>query len=350
MPPLTAMTPIRWEENRLLILNQKKLPGIIEWISISNAKEMGNAIREMNVRGAPLLGIAAAYSLALESQNFKISNPGFLLSHLENSAKMLLETRPTAVNLSVSISRILKKAREALQQGKLVASVLREEAKRIHKEDEAACLRMGQLGSDLLPLSGSVLTHCNTGALATGGEGTAYAIIKQGYRRGKVSHVYVCESRPYLQGARLTAFELQQDQIPFTLITDSMAAYFFFQRKIQAVVVGADRIASNGDVVNKIGTYGLAVLAKEHQVPFYVAASTSTLDENFTTGEDIPIEQRSPQEVTQLMGVSIAPQGIQAAHPAFDCTPSGFIQAIITEAGVAVSPYQTSLQRLMRES
>lgn len=345
MARLNPFTPLLLEENRFLLLNQQKLPHTIEWIPISNARQAGNAIREMNVRGAPLIAITAAYGLALEAKYSKISDPLLLIPHLENAAKILLETRPTAVNLSVAVSRMLKKARETVQQGKPLVSELWEEALRIHEEDRQACLHIGRLGAGILP-SGAVLTHCNTGALATGGEGTAYAVIKEGYRQGKISRVYVCESRPYLQGARLTAFELQQDQIPFTLITDSMAGHFFFQRKIATVVVGADRIASNGDVVNKIGTYGLAVLAKEHRIPFYVAASTSTLDENFDTGEKIPIEERSAREVTELLGISIAPEGTQAAHPAFDLTPSRLIQAIITETGVAAPPTPISLRNL----
>ncbi len=316
------------------------------WIVVHDAIEMTDCIKNMSLRGAPLLGIAAGYGLALEAQK-KGKTGSALLSHLEDSGKMLGKARPTAVNLAWAIQRMLERARKDSHLGKALGDILREEALSLHEEDRQACSAIGQWGAQVLP-QGNVLTHCNTGALATGGDGTAYSVLKEGFRQGKVTRVFACEARPFLQGARLTAFELKQDKIPFTLITDSMAGYFMWQGKIQAVVVGADRVARNGDVANKIGTYALAVLAHENKIPFFVAAPTSTLDPSLETGQGIPIEERDKKEVVEIMGVSIAPEGIEVAHPAFDISPARYVNAIITEKGIALPPFSESLSKLMQ--
>lgn len=318
------MEPIRFRGDHILVLDQRKLPLESVWISVESAEEMARLIQEMALRGAPLIGIAAAYALALEGGKHG-------LTRLEEMGEKLRSARPTAVNLSWAVSRMLKHARES-------PATLAEEALRIHEEDRRACARIGELGAALLT-PGPLLTHCNTGSLATGGEGTAYAILKEGFRRGKVPHVYVCESRPYLQGARLTAYELREDGIPFALITDSTAGYLMASGKVASVAVGADRVAANGDVANKIGTYALAVLARENGIPFLVAAPTSSLDPLLPTGQSIPIEERNPDEVLQFMGIPIAPAGTRALHPAFDVTPSRYVKAIITENGVLSPPY-----------
>lgn len=337
------MEALQWKDDCILVLDQRALPARVDWVKIRNAREMADAIRGMVLRGAPLIGIAAAYALALEAKN------GSSLSGFKEAAALLLATRPTAVNLTWAISRMMQQAEKTSKDGGLPDLALLEEAKKIHEEDRRACAEIAKHGAALLPPGSIVLTHCNTGALATGGDGTAYAIIKAGHREKKIQHVFACESRPYLQGARLTALELKEDGIPFTLITDSMAGHFMAKRKISAVIVGADRIAANGDIANKIGTYSLAVLAKENKIPFIVAAPTSTIDETLATGEEIPLEERSPQEVTHVLGVPVAPPGTPAAHPAFDITPAGYIQAIVTENGVASPPNRKTLQKLKRE-
>jgi methylthioribose-1-phosphate isomerase len=321
------MKPILWEGKTVRILDQRKLPHSTEWVVVKNAMEMADAIQKMVLRGAPLIGIAAAYGLALEANNTQN------LESLEKTAAVLQNARPTAVNLSWAITRVLEKARQAAFEKKPIRDTVLKEAFTIHEEDRQTCFAIAKNGVPLLP-EGSALTYCNTGALATGGIGTAYGILKEGYKAGKISHVFVCESRPFLQGARLTAYELKEDKIPFTLITDATAGYLMRQKKIQVVVVGADRIAENGDTANKIGTYTLAVLAKENSIPFFVAAPTSSFDFSIPTGESIPIEERDPKEVVNIMGVSIAPQETHAVHWAFDITPACYISAIITEKEV----------------
>lgn len=317
------MKAIEWRKDSLQLLDQRELPGKTVWLTVRTADEMADLIKKMAVRGAPLIGICAAYALALEAR----INAG--LNHLKEKAETLKKTRPTAVNLMRAIDRMLKAAERAND----LSQALQTEAEKIHDEDRAACARIGKYGAELLN-RGPVLTHCNTGGLATGGDGTAYAILKEGCRQGKITEVFACEARPFLQGARLTAFELKEDKIPFRLITDSMAGHFLSTGGMQAVIVGADRIAANGDVANKIGTYALAVLAKENNIPFYAAAPASTFDPSLSTGGEIPIEERNEKEVLFLGGVRIAPEGVKASNPAFDVTPARYIKGIITENGI----------------
>ncbi len=330
---------------RVRFLDQTLLPAEERWIETDDYNVVAEAIRGLRVRGAPLIGIAAAYGLALAAQRDDASDP----SSLHRAAEVLLATRPTAVNLAWAIRRML-----ATAQGARDASARREalvaEAIRIHEEDIAANRRIGEAGAALLPARCAVLTHCNAGSLATGGYGTALGVIRSAYAQGKLTRVYHTETRPLLQGARLTAWELQREGIPATLIPDSAAGIIIRRGLVQAVVVGADRIAANGDVANKIGTYPIALLAREHGIPFYVAAPTSTLDPSTANGDLIPIEERSPEEVTSMCGLRVAPPSVQAANPAFDVTPAGLISAIITEKGVARPPFEVTLPDVVSES
>jgi methylthioribose-1-phosphate isomerase len=330
---VNLVNPLEWKEDRVLILDQRKLPSQIQWVSAANAEEMAEAIKLMVLRGAPLIGIAAAYALALEAR-YPFLNSEKGLEYLREKGGILVQARPTAVNLKWAVSRMIRKAQEAYQKKEEIKDLLILEAKAIHDEDKILCSRIARSGVSIIP-EGVVLTHCNTGSLATGGDGTAYGILKEGFKQKKITHVFACEARPFLQGSRLTAFELKEDKIPFTLITDSMAGHFLSRGKIQSVLVGADRIAANGDTANKIGTYSLAVLAFENKVPFYVAAPTSSLDQSIFSGWDIPIEERDPLEVLEIQGVRIAPEGVKAANPVFDITPARYIKGIITEKGVA---------------
>lgn len=303
---------------------------------------VAEAIRRLQVRGAPLIGIAAAYALALVAHQ----HPHPTLTTLGTAADILRATRPTAVNLAWALDRMLTVAQGA-PDAHALRRALADEACRIHQEDIAANQRIGDAGAALLPPDCTVLTHCNAGSLATGGYGTALGVIRAAHSGGKLRRVYHTETRPLLQGARLTAWELQRDGIPATLIPDSAAGLIISRRLVDAVVVGADSIAANGDVANKIGTYAIALLAREHGVPFYVAAPTSTLDLSLPCGDTIPIEERAAEEVTHVRGLRLAPIGVEAANPAFDVTPGALVSAIITEGGVARPPYQTSLAQLV---
>jgi methylthioribose-1-phosphate isomerase len=302
----------------------------------------------MSVRGAPAIGCAAAFGLALAARERSFSSPQKLVSFLEAAKAALAATRPTAVNLFWALERMAKVWTDGLPSGKdfqkSLSTALEREARAIFDEDEAACRRMGELGAALLPKDALVLTHCNTGALATAGHGTALGVIRSAWEAGKLSSVFVDETRPYLQGARLTAWELTQEGIPYHVVTDNMAGHLMKTEKVAAVIVGADRIAANGDTANKIGTYSLAVLAKHHGVPFYVVAPRSTVDLKTASGRDIPIEERSHEEVLTVRGVRLAPKGARARHPAFDVTPGELITAIVTEQGVARPPYAASLK------
>ncbi len=343
---------IVWEEDGTVrLLDQTCLPHREVWRTCRTAEEVAECIARLRVRGAPAIGIAAAYALALAARNAGSRDMQELLEHLERTAAMLLATRPTAVNLAWAVERMLNRARSlrALDP-EAAAALLVREARAIAAEDEEANRRLARFGQALLPQQGSVLTHCNAGALATGGYGTALGVIRAAWEEGKTIHVYVDETRPVLQGARITAWELQRLGIPFTLITDNMAGHFMRLGRIDAVLVGADRIAANGDLANKIGTYSLAVLAFAHHIPFYSAAPTSTLDLSLPDGSQIPIEERDPEEVTYLAGRRIAPRGVQAANPAFDLTPHRYVTAIITERGIARPPYDESLRKLLEES
>ena len=332
---------IEWLGGRLRILDQSKLPHEQIFVDLDNYHDVVLAIKELKVRGAPAIGVAAAYGVALGASDIKIENKDEFLIQLNQVIKAFAASRPTAVNLFQAIERMKKAAR-----GDGVAEIknsLVNEAKRIHQEEETATRQLSQLGAELIKDGFTLLTHCNAGPLATAGYGTALGVIKATKEQGKKVSVFATETRPLLQGARLTAWELMQESIPVTLITDSMAGYFMQQKKIDCVIVGADRIAANGDVANKIGTYTLAVLARENKTPFYVAAPTSTIDLSLSSGDKIPIEERSPEEVTHIQGIPIAPEGIKAANPAFDVTPHSYITAIITEKGIIREPYGKGL-------
>jgi len=347
---------IEWTEEGVRMIDQTRLPREEIYRTYTDYREVAEAIRSMVIRGAPAIGVAAAMGIALGVKNSGAKKPSELRAEFEVIADTLAKTRPTAVNLFWAINRMRAVFDKSLSCQHTNAQVLdmvrvglEEEAKRILAEDIAINEAMGRHGADLMPDSGTVLTHCNAGALATGGYGTALGVIRAAIGAGKKLRVFADETRPFLQGARLTAWELAKDQIPVTIITDNMAGHFMKQGEIRAAIVGADRIASNGDTANKIGTYSVAVLAHENGIPFYVAAPLSTIDMSLASGERIPIEERSSAEVTHLAGVSIAPNQVAARHPAFDVTPQRYITAIITERGVARAPYSESLRALFAE-
>ncbi len=337
---------IQWTADGVVMIDQTKLPREIVYVTCKTYEEVADAIVTMVIRGAPAIGVAAAMGVAIGVLK---ADPANLDAEFERICTMLARTRPTAVNLFWAIDRM--KALYATLRGRQVEEIraaLVREAEEIKVEDIAINRAMGSHGAPLIPDGRTVLTHCNAGALATAGFGTALGVIRAAIDSGKKIDVFADETRPFLQGARLTAWELQQDGIPTTLITDNMAGYFMRQGRIGCVVVGADRIAANGDVANKVGTYSVAVLAKENGVPFYVAAPVSTLDLTLDTGDRIPIEQRNSREVTEVFGVPVAPEGIAVQNPAFDVTPSRYVTAIITERGVARAPYEESLARLAK--
>ena len=344
---MTNVKTIQWMGDRVRIIDQTRLPHQQVYVDIRTPSEMVAAIQGMQVRGAPALGVAGAFGLALGARQVRASDREQFLAQLRPVAEMLARARPTAVNLAWGVRRLMERAEcSAYQEPEKLQKLLIAEAQRVLQEDIETNRRLGQHGAALLPQSATVLTHCNAGALATAGYGTALGVVRAAQEAGKEVMVYVDETRPLLQGARLTAWELQQDGIPVTLITDTMAGHFLHSGKIHCVVVGADRIAANGDVANKIGTYGLAVIAKENGVPFYVAAPISTIDLSLPTGALIPIEERSAEEVSHLGGVSLAPEGVAVANPAFDITPARYVTAIITEAGVVSPPYEENLLRV----
>jgi methylthioribose-1-phosphate isomerase len=338
-------------ESLVALIDQTRLPLEEVVIECRSPAEVAEAIRSMRVRGAPAIGVTAAYGIALAAVQSQAADAATLLAELEQVAQMLRRTRPTAVNLFWAIERMLAVARATAPLGvEALRRRLVEEAQAIADEDEAANRRMGALGATLLEDGDTVLTHCNTGALATVAYGTALGVLRAAHEQGKRLHVFVDETRPFLQGARLTAWELAREGIPLTLITDSMAGHFMQRGVIKKVIVGADRIAANGDVANKIGTYSLAVLARAHGIPFYVVAPTSTIDLSLPDGSAIPIEERSPDEVTHIAGQRIAPPGVTAAHPAFDVTPHHLVDGIITERGIAREPYTRTLRELVEQT
>ncbi|HHY48025.1 MAG TPA: S-methyl-5-thioribose-1-phosphate isomerase [Firmicutes bacterium] len=338
-----------WQDGKLLLLDQRELPHETRYVECSSPEAVAKAISDMVVRGAPAIGAAAAYGVALGALE-ACRQESFLdrfLDRIEDAAETLRRSRPTAVNLAWAVERMLRRARSlAGKPPQEIAQALVEEANAIFAEDVRANMEIGRYGAPLVPDRGTILTYCNAGALATAGYGTALGVVRAAQAIGKRVSVIACETRPYLQGARLTTWELQQDGIPVTLITDNAAGYVMKAGLVDMVIVGADRIAANGDVANKIGTYQVAVIAREHSVPFYVAAPTSTIDLETPDGDSIPIEMRSPGEVTHFRGVPIAPEGVAAINPAFDVTPARFIKAIITEVGVLRPPYTSSLRSL----
>jgi methylthioribose-1-phosphate isomerase len=342
------MEPLRVFSDHVEILDQRQLPQAVRYLNAHRASDVVEAIRTLAVRGAPAIGIAGLYGLWLEARYLAEAGESGFMDKLLVAAQQLRHARPTAVNLSWAIDRAL--GRLTPGPADEVVTRLRDMADTLRQEEEERNARMAQLGAQLLPSRDSrVLTHCNTGSLATVGVGTALGVIREGYRQGRVAMVWVDETRPLLQGSRMTAWELLQDQIPATLITDSMAAGLMQQGQVDAVFVGADRIALNGDTANKVGTYGLAVLAQYHRIPFYVVAPVSTIDEHIASGQDIPIEERQADEVRLIRGVPIAPEGMAVKNPAFDVTPYALISAIITDRGVVYPPFDQKLRQLLEE-
>jgi len=338
---------LEWTDAGVRFIDQTKLPTEETYVTCTSYEELAEAIRTMIVRGAPAIGVAAAMGVALGVRDSQAANLAALRRDFEHICEVLAATRPTAVNLFWGIRRMRTRFDElSAQPIREIKQQLVNEAQRMLVEDIAANQAMGRHGAVLLPASGCILTHCNAGALATCGYGTALGVIRAAVEAGKKLHVYADETRPFLQGSRLTAWELMKDGIPTTVISDNMAGAMMQKGKVDAVIVGADRIAANGDVANKIGTYTLAVLAKEHRVRFYVAAPFSTVDLETPDGSHIPIEQRAASEVTHVAGKQIAPDGVSVENPAFDVTPHEYVTAIITERGVAREPYLESLREL----
>ena len=331
-----VLRPVLYDDRRdeVRLLDQRLLPGEETWVALTTADEVAEAIRTLAVRGAPAIGVAAAYGLAVEARR------GATPEQMRVAAELLARARPTAVNLEWAVRRMARRIGEP-------AAVILAEAHAIRDEDEASCRRIGALGAPLLPPEARVLTHCNAGALATAAYGTALGIVRAAREAGRLEHVYADETRPFFQGARLTAWELQRDGIPVTVLTDGMAGWLMARGEISCVVVGADRIAGNGDVANKIGTYGLAVLARHHAIPFYVAAPWSTFDPSLATGAGIPIEERDSDEVVRIFGRLIAPEGVPARYPAFDVTPAALVTAIVCERGVLRAPYGPAIRALV---
>ena len=341
---------LKWTDAGVLLIDQTKLPTEEIWVTCKTYEAVADAIRTMIVRGAPAIGVAAAMGIALGARELDATSISDFRNGLGQICRVMGETRPTAVNLFWAIRRMQRRFEEV--SGKsipLIKQTLIDEAKAIYDEDIATNRAMGANGAPLMPEAGGVLTHCNAGALATAGYGTALGVIRAAVEAGKKIHVFADETRPFLQGARLTAWELMHDGIPVTLIADNMAGVMMAQGKVQAVIVGADRIAANGDTANKIGTYSVAILAREHGIPMYIAAPFSTVDMETADGSAIPIEERAAVEVTHFAGKQVAPAGVMVRNPAFDVTPARYIKAIITERGVATAPFSESLQKLAEQ-
>jgi len=346
------MRTVEYAAGTVRLIDQTVLPDVVRTVECRTVEEVADAIRTMKVRGAPAIGATAAFGVALSVEAFVGDDPDALLRHLGAAGDLLKSTRPTAVNLAWAVDRMLDVGRAALggdgsdDAGRVAQArrALLDEANRLADEDVATNRLIGAHGATLIAESANVLTHCNTGSLATVEYGTALGVIRAAHAAGKVRNVYVDETRPFLQGARLTAWELQQEGIAQTLISDNMAGHFMMRGAVDLVIVGADRIAANGDVANKIGTYTLAVLCKENGLPFYVAAPTSTIDLLLESGDQIVIEERASDEVTHVGGKRLAPEGVKAAHPAFDVTPNRYVTAIITEQGVHRAPYGPALR------
>jgi methylthioribose-1-phosphate isomerase len=340
---------IEWQSDAVVMVDQRKLPGQEIYVRCKTAAEVARAITAMVIRGAPAIGVAAAMGIALGMQRSKARGTRQYAVEFNKICDLMAGTRPTAVNLFWAIDRMKRCFAAGAQAGESVAELtarLVRESHAVHDEDVASCQAMGRLGAGLVPAAARVLTHCNAGALATAGYGTALGVIRAAAELGKVTQVYADETRPFLQGARLTAWELVRDGIPTTVITESMAGPLMRQGGIDFVVVGADRIAANGDVANKVGTYTVAMMAEAHGVPFYVAAPLSTIDLSTPTGAEIPIEQRNAREVTHLGSIRLAPEGASVWNPAFDVTPARLVNGIITEKGIARAPYAESLRAL----
>lgn len=349
---LRGVTPvertIEWDDGVVQMIDQRKLPNEYEIAEFADHEGVAQAIREMYIRGAPAIGAAAGFGLALAAQNSDATTRDELLDDLNKAAGTLREARPTAANLFWALDRVLKRAYdESLQTVDEIRQAVLDEAQQIADEDVEVNRRIGANGAALIPSGATVLHHCNTGSLATVDYGTALGVIRAAHEQGKDIRVLVDETRPRLQGAKLTTWELKRIGVPQTLIADNAAGHFMQAGEVDAVIVGADRIARNGDVANKIGTYKLAVLAKENDVPFYVAAPTSTIDMSIVAGADIPIEERDPSEITWIGSEHIAPDGVEVANPAFDITPHRYITAIITEKGVVYPPFEEGFKEIL---
>jgi methylthioribose-1-phosphate isomerase len=342
---------IEWTDAGIVMIDQRKLPSAEVYVTCTTASEVARAIKTMVIRGAPAIGVAAAMGIALGMRRSKATGTKQFATEFQKTCDMLAATRPTAVNLFWAIDRMKRTFAASAQAGSSVDEIrarLDAEARAIHDEDVASCRSMGAHGATLVPQTANILTHCNAGALATAGYGTALGVVRAAVEQGKKVAVIADETRPFLQGARLTAWELVKDGIDTTVITDNMAASMMRLGHVDLVVVGADRIAANGDVANKVGTYGVAVLAKEHGIPFYVAAPISTVDLDTPDGTQIPIEERNAKEVTHVGTSRLTPGGARIRNPAFDVTPAKYITAIVTERGIAKKPFHESLQKLCR--
>jgi methylthioribose-1-phosphate isomerase len=343
---------LRWVDGAVRLLDQRALPERETYVTVRDVEELARAIEQLVVRGAPAIGCAAALGVALAAQHGRASDLDTLRHELAAARARLLATRPTAVNLSWALARMRDcEARAAAAAGASVASVagaLLAEAQAIVAEDERTCRALARAGAELVPDGARVLTHCNAGALATAGYGTALGVVRAAVAQGKRVSVVADETRPFWQGARLTAWELHRDGIPVTVIADAMAAHLMARGEIDLVIVGADRVAANGDVANKIGTYAIALAAHAHGIPFYVAAPLSTLDPQTTSGEHIPIEERGRDEMARVGACALVPEGVPVRHPAFDVTPAALVSAIVTEVGVALPPYGESLAEKLR--
>ena len=344
-----TFTTIEWTDEAVVMIDQRLLPVREIYVKCRTYQEVAEAIKEMIIRGAPAIGVAAAMGIALGAQGIKADRFEEFYREYEKICDLLAGTRPTAVNLFWAVDRMKRLCldHKDIKVEKL-KELIREEALKICEEDIEINKRIGKNGNSLIPHGARILTHCNAGALATAGYGTALGVIRAAHETGKNIQVFADETRPFLQGARLTAWELMKDHIPVTLITDNMAGYFMKKGMIDLVIVGADRIAANGDTANKIGTYSVAILAKEHNIPFYVAAPISTLDLSLKGGDEIPIEERNIREVTHVFDSQIAPDGVKVLNPAFDVTPNRYITAIITEKGVVKAPFEEGLKRLFK--
>lgn len=341
---------LRWRDGAVEMLDQRALPEACNYLRFESATDVAAAIRDMVVRGAPAIGCAAAYGIAVEGVRLAHSTPYEFTNAMSTAFSALAASRPTAVNLFWALNRMRKVLDAAVERPVVqIAAALLDEALAMCREDVALNRAMGAHGAALLPDSSRVLTHCNAGALATAGHGTALGVIRSAIEAGKRVHVYADETRPFLQGARLTAWELQQDEIPVTLIADNAAGFLMNQGRVDAVIVGADRVASNGDVANKIGTYQVAVLARRHRIPFYVACPLSTIDVAAESGADIPIEERAPEEVLGHRGTRWAPVGVAVFNPVFDVTPADLVTALITERGVIHQPDRQKIAALMND-
>ncbi len=341
------MKPLEYKDGHLKLIDQTKLPGELIWVDLTTYEGVAKAITDMIVRGAPAIGVTAAYGAAIGARSISSNTKETFFEKFQIICNTLKNTRPTAVNLFWAIDRIYKKAFSYID-GTVdeIVDMIEKEAVLMDQEDEKINRSIGENGSVLIENGFTILTHCNAGALATSDYGTALGVIRASHAQGKSIHVFADETRPYLQGARLTAWELSHDGIPVTLICDNMAGHFMKSGEIDCVIVGADRIALNGDTANKIGTYSVAVLAKENNIPFYVAAPLSTIDFSIDTGNEIPIEERKAEEVTHIKGIRLAPEGIGVRNPSFDVTPNRYIKAIITEKGVIYPPFDVNIRKL----